>query len=241
MIEQKRISGILLHPTSLPSPYGIGDLGNAAYDFIDFLEKAGQHLWQILPLTPTSVGNSPYSSFSAFAGQSLLISPEHLVALGLLEEWELSTCPPNDEDKVDFEKVRPWKTNILKVAFYRFKNGQDEELKKECKQFVKKQAYWLKDYALYMVLKDLHDGKEWHEWEEKYRKVTQKSKAEWNKLFVEEVEYYYFVQFIFHKEWEELKKYANEREIQIIGDMPLFVSLGSADVWANQRLFQLDS
>lgn len=236
-----RTSGILLHPTSLPSPYGIGDLGNAAYDFIDFLDKAGQHLWQILPLTPTSVGNSPYSSYSAFAGQSLLISPEHLVSLGLVEEWELSTCPPNDEDKVDFEKVRPWKTNILKVAFYRFKNGQDEKLQKECKQFVKKQAYWLKDYALYMVLKDLHEGKEWHKWEEKYRKVTQKGKAEWNKLFAEEVEYYYFVQFIFHKEWEDMKRYANEKEIQIIGDMPLFVSLDSADVWANQKLFQLDS
>ena len=241
MNEQKRISGILLHPTSLPSPYGIGDLGKAAYDFIDFLEKAGQHLWQILPLTPTSVGNSPYSSYSAFAGQSLLISPEHLVSLGLLEEWELSTCPPNDEEKVVFEQVKPWKTNILKVAFYRFNNGQDEELKKECKQFVKKQGYWLKDYALYMVLKALHGGNEWHQWEEKYRKVTQKSKAEWNKLFAEEVEYYYFVQFIFHKEWEELKRYANEKGIQIIGDMPLFVSLDSADVWANQKLFQLDS
>ena len=237
----KRTSGILLHPTSLPSSYGIGDLGKAAYDFIDFLEKAGQHLWQILPLTPTGMGNSPYSSFSAFAGQSLLISPEHLKDLGLLEEWELDTCPVNNEELVDYEKIAPWKAQILKLAFTRFEEKADEELKEEYNTFKKEQADWLCDYAIYMACKDMHEGKEWYNWEEKYRKSTQKVKTEIKKELKEEVNYYSFVQFIFYKEWAELKKYANEKEIKIIGDMPLFVSLDSADVWANPKLFQLDT
>ena len=156
-----RTSGILLHPTSLPSPYGIGDLGKAAYDFIDFLEKAGQHLWQILPLTPTGYGNSPYSSFSAFAGQTLLISPEKLEKLGLLKEWELDTAPKNNEILVDYDKVSPWKTQILKLAFSRFQVQEDKELQKEYKQFAKENAYWLDDYAIYMACKDMQDGKEW--------------------------------------------------------------------------------
>ena len=237
----KRTSGILLHPTSLPSPYGIGDLGKAAYDFIDFLEKSGQHLWQILPLTPTGMGNSPYSSFSAFAGQSLLVSPEHLKDLGLLEEWELDTYPVNNEDLVDYEKIAPWKAQILKLAFTRFEEKADEELKGEYKKFKKEQADWLCDYAIYMACKDMHEGKEWYNWEEKYRKSTQKIKAEIKKELKEEVDYYSFVQFVFYKEWQELKDYANEKEIKIIGDMPLFVSLDSADVWANPKLFQLDT
>lgn len=236
-----RTSGILLHPTSLPSPYGIGDLGKAAYDFIDFLEKAGQHLWQILPLTPTGYGNSPYSSFSAFAGQTLLISPEKLEKLGLLKEWELDTAPKNNEILVDYDKVSPWKTQILKLAFSRFQVQEDKELQKEYKQFAKENAYWLDDYAIYMACKDMQDGKEWYNWEEKYRKATQKVKAELKKLLKEEIQYYCFIQFLFYKQWAELKAYANEKEIKIIGDMPLFVSLDSADVWANQKLFQLDS
>ena len=236
-----RTSGILLHPTSLPSPYGIGDLGKAAYDFIDFLEKAGQHLWQILPLTPTGYGNSPYSSFSAFAGQTLLISPEKLEKLGLLKEWELDTAPKNNEILVDYDKVSPWKTQILKLAFSRFQVQEDKELQKEYKKFAKENAYWLDDYAIYMACKDMQDGKEWYNWEEKYRKATQKVKAELKKLLKEEIQYYCFIQFLFYKQWAELKAYANEKEIKIIGDMPLFVSLDSADVWANQKLFQLDS
>lgn len=236
-----RTSGILLHPTSFPSPYGIGDLGEAAYDFIDFLEKAGQHLWQILPLTPTGAGNSPYSSYSAFAGQTLLISPEKLEKIGLLKEWELDTAPKNNEILVDYDKVSPWKTQILKVAFSRFQVQEDKELQKEYKQFVKENAYWLDNYAIYMACKDMHDGKEWFNWEEKYRKATQKVKAEIKKLLKEEIKYYCFVQFLFYKQWAELKAYANEKDIKIIGDMPLFVSLDSADVWANQKLFQLDS
>ena len=236
-----RTSGILLHPTSLPSPYGIGDLGKAAYDFIDFLEKAGQHLWQILPLTPTGYGNSPYSSFSAFAGQPLLISPEHLEKMGLLEEWELDTAPENNEDLVEYDKVSKWKTQIFKLAFSRFEMKEDKELKKQYRQFVKENTYWLNDYAIYMACRDMQGQKEWFKWDEQYRKSTQKVKAELKKTLKEEIKYYCFVQFLFYKQWAELKAYANKKGIKIIGDMPLFVSLDSADVWANPKLFQLDS
>ena len=236
-----RTSGILLHPTSLPSPYGIGDLGKAAYDFIDFLEKAGQHLWQILPLTPTGYGNSPYSSFSAFAGQPLLISPEHLEKMGLLEEWELDTAPENNEDLVEYDKVSKWKTQIFKLAFSRFEMKEDKELKKQYRQFVKENTYWLNDYAIYMACRDMQGQKEWFKWDEKYRKSTQKVKAELKKTLKDEIKYYCFIQFLFYKQWAELKVYANEKGIKIIGDMPLFVSLDSADVWANPKLFQLDS
>ena len=236
-----RTSGILLHPTSLPSPYGIGDLGKAAYDFIDFLEKAGQHLWQILPLTPTGYGNSPYSSFSAFAGQPLLISPEHLEKMGLLEEWELDTAPENNEDLVEYDKVSKWKTQIFKLAFSRFEMKEDKELKKQYRQFVKENTYWLNDYAIYMACRDMQGQKEWFKWDEKYLKSTQKVKAELKKTLKEEIKYYCFVQFLFYKQWAELKAYANKKGIKIIGDMPLFVSLDSADVWANPKLFQLDS
>ena len=236
-----RTSGILLHPTSLPSPYGIGDLGKAAYDFIDFLEKAGQHLWQILPLTPTGYGNSPYSSFSAFAGQPLLISPEHLEKMGLLEEWELDTAPENNEDLVEYDKVSKWKTQIFKLAFSRFEMKEDKELKKQYRQFVKENTYWLNDYAIYMACRDMQGQKEWFKWDEKYLKSTQKVKAELKKTLKDEIKYYCFIQFLFYKQWAELKAYANEKGIKIIGDMPLFVSLDSADVWANPKLFQLDS
>ena len=236
-----RTSGILLHPTSLPSPYGIGDLGQAAYDFIDFLEKAGQHLWQILPLTPTGYGNSPYSSFSAFAGQPLLISPEHLEKMGLLEEWELDTAPENNEDLVEYDKVSKWKTQIFKLAFSRFEMKEDKELKKQYRQFVKENTYWLNDYAIYMACRDMQGQKEWFKWDEKYLKSTQKVKAELKKTLKDEIKYYCFIQFLFYKQWAELKAYANEKGIKNIGDMPLFVSLDSADVWANPKLFQLDS
>lgn len=236
-----RASGILLHPTSLPSPYGIGDLGKAAYDFIDFLEKAGQRLWQILPLTPTGYGNSPYSSFSAFAGQPLLISPEGLKKLGLLMEWELDTAPKSDENLVDYDMVAPWKNQILKLAFSRFEMGKEKELEKEYEQFIKENAYWLDDYAIFMACRDMQGQKEWFKWEEKYRKSTQKIKKELKQKLKEEIKYHSFVQFIFYKQWTELKAYANEKGVKIIGDMPLFVSMDSADVWANPKLFQLDS
>ena len=239
--KAKRLSGILLHPTSLPSPYGIGDLGQAAYDFIDFLEKSGQHLWQTLPLTPTGFGDSPYQGFSAFAGQPLLISPRHLVELGFLEENDLCDCPVENETRVDYGTIIPWKTALLKKAFHAFEQQASADILVAFESFIKDNAYWLTDYALYMACKDLHEGREWLAWKEEYRTPTPTTKAKLLDTLNKEMQYYYFLQFIFQEEWSALKKYANERDVQIIGDIPLFISLDSADVWANQELFQLDS
>ena len=236
-----RLSGSLLHPTSCPSPYGIGDLGQDAYDFVDFLEKSGQHLWQILPLTPTGFGDSPYQSFSAFAGQPLLISPAHLKELGLLEEAELSDCPRGDGHHVDYGTIIPWKFKILASAFSRFLHTSDKMLLEEYDAFYNANQFWLDDYALFMACKAMHDGKDWLSWEEAYRRPTDSLKKELKKQLSNEIQYHYFVQFLFFKEWYALKKYANEKDIQIIGDIPIFVSLDSADAWANQHLFQLDS
>lgn len=239
--ERTRISGVLLHPTSLPSPYGIGDLGKEAYEFIDFLKRAKQHLWQVLPLTPTGFGDSPYQSFSAFAGQPLLISPEHLMELGLLEEWEVSDCPRDKEEQVDYANIIPWKTKVLRLAFSRFEEKMTEEWADEYNVFLQENKFWLEDYALYMACKDMHEGRDWLSWEEAYRVPTGQVKAQLRDQLESEVKYYYFVQFIFYQEWMRLKAYANQNEIEIIGDIPLFVSLDSADVWANQDLFQLDT
>lgn len=236
-----RISGILLHPTSLPSPYGIGDLWKEAYAFVDFLEQAGQHLWQTLPLTPTGFGDSPYQSFSAFAGQPLLISPEHLVELGLLREQELEACPAGTETQIDYGAVIPWKTKILKLAAARFEKLAGNGLSAEYQVFLRENLFWLEDYALYMSCKDLHEGRAWTEWAEEYRRPTARVKKRMCKEFAEEMKYYYFVQFLFDKEWKMLKDYANQKQVKVIGDIPLFVSMDSADVWAHQELFQLDT
>ena len=236
-----RLSGILLHPTSLPSPYGIGDLGQAAYDFVDFLKKSGQHLWQILPLTPTGFGDSPYQSFSAFAGQPLLISPEHLVELDLLSKDELADCPAGEDTRVDYSRITPWKLKILKLAYSRFSENAKAELLDEYTKFVANNSHWLWDYALYMACREMHQDLEWLSWEKEYRTPTAKVKDKLRAKLSKEVEFYYFVQFIFDKEWMALKEYANQNDVKIIGDIPLFISRDSADVWANQELFLLDS
>lgn len=236
-----RLSGVLLHPTSFPSPYGIGELGKAAYEFIDFLEKSGQHLWQTLPLTPTGFGDSPYQSFSAFAGQPLIISLDHLKELGLLEESDLRDCPVGDPSKVDYGTIIPWKTERLRRAFERFLTTSDKMLLEEYDAFYKANQFWVDDYAMFMACKDAHEGRDWLSWEAKYRVPTEAVKKELKKELAREIKYYYFLQFLFSKEWYALKKYANEKGIQIIGDIPIFVSLDSADVWANQKMFQLDS
>ena len=238
----QRSSGILLHPTSLPSAYGIGDLGKEARNFIDFLEKSGQHLWQLLPLTHTGYGDSPYQSFSAFAGQPLLISPDYLVELELLEDSDLADCPETDEEHLDYGTIIPWKTKVLKLAHQNFKKLEDyDELVCDFEAFCKKNAFWLEDYALFLACKDFHNGKSWLEWEDEYRVPTAAFKKDLRKKLADGVSYYSFIQFIFFDEWMSLKKYANKHGVKIIGDIPIFVSMDSADVWANQSLFQLDS
>ncbi|MDL2295786.1 4-alpha-glucanotransferase [Lachnospiraceae bacterium OttesenSCG-928-E19] len=236
-----RLSGILLHPTSFPSAYGIGDLGAEAYHFVDFLASAGQHLWQILPLTHTGFGDSPYQSFSAFAGQPLLISLDSLVTLDLLEATDLENCPTSHPSIVDYGQIIPWKEAILRKAFQRFTLGINEDFKKEYDTFLEDNFFWLQDYSLFLTIKNLNQGRSWLEWEPSYRTPSAALKEEVGLEHQGEVNYYRFVQFVFFKQWLELKKYANEKEIQIIGDIPIFVSMDSADVWANQSLFQLDS
>ena len=230
-----RISGILLHPTSLPSPYGIGDLGSEAYAFVDFLAKSGQHLWQTLPLTHTGYGDSPYQSFSAFAGHPLLISPEHLLKMNLITHADLDNCPAGNEEQVDYGTIIPWKTALLRKAYENFSGSPEYD------SFCQKQGYWLDDYALFMACKDAHGGASWLSWEDECRRPTEEKKRELSQNLHHEAGFYRFVQFLYFTEWMALKAYANEKDIRIIGDIPIFVSMDSADVWANQHLFQLDT
>ena len=164
MHQLLRMSGILLHPTSLPSPYGIGDLGPEARRFIDFLVDSGQHLWQLLPLTHTGFGDSPYQSFSAFAGQPLLISPDHLKELGLITDELLAGAPSGDLEHVDYSAVIPWKYSLLKSAYEQFLTQPSGALFQDFQKFCEEEAFWLDDYALYMSVKDVNDGRIWLDW-----------------------------------------------------------------------------
>ncbi len=239
--ERDRFSGILVHPTSFPSPYGIGDLGEGAYDFLDFLEESGQSLWQILPLGPTGFGDSPYQSFSAFAGQPLLISPEKLVDLGLLSKDDFEGMPEWNPRKVDYGAVILFKTKLFKKAFQTFHHTPDKTLLEEFEAFCQEEAYWLDDYCLFMALKDAHEGRCWLEWEKELKFPDASAKAKYQRMLSQETAYYQFLQFLFDRQWRELLSYAHEHGISIIGDMPIFVAPDSCDVWANKELFQLDS
>lgn len=242
MIETPaRLSGVLLHPTSLPSLYGIGDLGQDAYDFIDFLEASGQHIWQILPLSPTGFGDSPYQSFSAFAGQPLLISPDHLMELGLLKDGDICDAKIENDGHIDYGNVISKKTALFHKAYETFLKEMDRFLTESYNAFCEANKDWLFDYSLFMALKDVHGGQAWLSWEESYRNPKTSFKKKLAKRLTKEMGYYSFLQFLFFEEWFAVKKYANEKGIQIIGDLPIFVSMDSADVWANQHLFQLDS
>jgi 4-alpha-glucanotransferase len=218
-----RSSGILLHPTSLPSPFGIGDLGPEAYKFVDFLAAAGQRLWQVLPLGPTGYGDSPYASYSAFAGNTLLVSPERLVDDGLLDHAELEETPVG---RVDYGLAHQLKAKLLRRAYENFSNT---DLRSEFDAFTRHQAHWLDDYALFRALKDKHGGVAWTEWDDS-ESAGLESQIEAQK----------FYQFLFFRQWFALKKYANERGIRIIGDFPIFVAHDSADVWTNPDQFKLD-
>ena len=237
--RMRRLSGILVHPTSLPGKFG--DLGPEAYRFVDFLQESGQHLWQTLPLGPTGGHNSPYQCFSSFAGQPLLISPELLKDEGLLTDADLSNVPHFSDEEVDFAAVGEYKEELFKKAFARFKElPEDNPLKSELALFCKS-AHWLDDYAMFMAIKKSKGGAHWLEWEKKYRKPTKSQKAVIEREFEDEILYEKFLQWTFCRQWSQLKAYANERDILLIGDIPIFVSGDSADVWAEPRLFQVDS
>lgn len=237
---QKRFSGILVHPTSFPSPYGIGDLGDGAYKFIDFLKAAGQSLWQCLPLGPTGYGDSPYQSFSSFAGQPLLISPDKLADMNLLTEEDLSDIPEWEETVVDYGPAIIYKIKLLKAAYGHFKTCTDEEITTAYASFCRRNKHWLDNYALFMALKDVNNGISWLEWPDAHKFADAKARRALTKKLADETGYYKFIQFIFFRQWNELKNYAHENGIKIIGDIPIFVSPDSADVWADKELFQLN-
>ncbi|CAN5631064.1 4-alpha-glucanotransferase [soil metagenome] len=224
-----RSAGILLHPTSLPGPYGIWELGTEAMAFVEFLKESGQKLWQILPLSPTGGDGSPYSSYSAFAGNPLLISTERLVRDGLVSGAKKSADGP-----VDYPAVIPAKTKLLREAYDNAKPG------KEFDAFVEEQSGWLEDYALYMALKGEYDGRTWNLWDEGLVKREPDALEEARRELAEEVRFHQFVQYLFFVHWSDVKEAANEVGIEVIGDIPIFVSHDSADVWARQSLFHLD-
>jgi 4-alpha-glucanotransferase len=230
-----------LHPTSLPGRYGVGDLGPEAYRFVDFLAEAGQHLWQVLPLGPTGYGDSPYQCFSAFAGNTLLTSPDVLRDEGLLSDEALSGGPELPDDRVDYGGAGRLKSELLRRAFENFRAGAGGgELRAGFEAFQEESAAWLDDYALYRALKAEREERAWTEWEEPLvRREAGALEAARDRL-ASELEAIRFQQFLFFRQWAALKAYANERDIKVIGDIPIFVAHDSADVWARPELFKLD-
>lgn len=230
----ERSAGILLHPTSLPGKFGIGDLGPNAYHFVDFLKSAGQTLWQTFPLGPTGYGDSPYQCFSAFAGNPLLISFELLQKDHLLSNEDISHVPDYNPYKIDFGSVIEFKYKILRLAFQNFKKKQ-KKFEDECGAFCEDNNYWLDDYSLFMAVKQYHKGVLWTEWDKSI--AVRKNIAEWKNKLKEEIEFQKFLQFIFNKQWTAIREYANKNGIKIIGDLPIFIAYDSADLWSNKKLF----
>lgn len=231
-----RASGILLPVASLPSKYGIGCFSKEAYEFIDGLKKAHQSYWQILPLGPTSYGDSPYQSFSTFAGNPYFIDLEELIKEGLLDREECEECDFGDDDRyIDYGKIYESRFGILWSAFERFDKKQKEYI-----DFVNSNSYWLEDYSFYMAIKDSYEGLMWTEWEEDIKLRKPEAMEKYKEELAEDIEFYNFIQYEFTKQWSLLKKYANEAGIKIIGDIPIYVAFDSADCWADSRLFQFD-
>lgn len=235
-----RSSGILLHPTSLPGPFGIGDLGPQAYAFADFLQAAVQSLWQVLPLGPTGYGDSPYACYSAFAGNTLLVSLEQLVNDGLLAKDGLANIPEFTDERVDFEAVHKYKDSILRSAFASFNRNADPKLQEAFAEFCRCHVSWLDDYALFRALKDAHGGVAWNDWDPALVRrdpaALEAAKQELN----EQIEAQEFYQFLFFRQWFALKADCNKRGIKLVGDIPIFVAHDSADVWTNPDQFKLN-
>ncbi len=235
-----RSAGVLLHPTSLPGRYGIGDLGQAAYQWVDALVRAKQTWWQILPLGPTGFGDSPYQSFSAFAGNPYLVSPDLLTQDGLIEGADLAgfDFPPGP---VDYGPVIDFKVRVLRRAWENYQRGGGSALRTAFEEFCARDAAWLDDFALFMALKDAHGGMDWLQWPTPLRLRQPAELTDAKRELNDAIGEHRFRQFLFFRQWEAVKRHANERGIKLIGDIPIFVSADSADVWANPHLFQLDA
>ncbi len=233
----ERASGVLLPMSALPSPYGIGSMGKSAYAFVDFLEAAGQRYWQLLPLGPTNQGDSPYSSFSTFAGNPCFIDLDLLIADGLLEAKDLEGEDwGKDPQQVDYDRVRASRQRLLRLAFSRGR----EKTRAAAAAFRRENASWLEGYALYMALKAHFDGAPWTEWPEEIRCRRPEAMARYGELLREEIDFQVFVQYLFYSQWDALRRYAQERGLRFFGDIPIYVALDSADVWSEPQFFQLD-
>ncbi|MFA6540291.1 MAG: 4-alpha-glucanotransferase [Bacteroidota bacterium] len=235
-----RSSGILLHPTSLPGPFGSGDLGSSSYHFIDWLVVAGQKIWQTLPLGPVGMGDSPYMGLSAFAGEPLLIDLQELVRHGWLPEIELQNLPPFQTGKVEFGIVRTFRMSRLRKAAEAFFTKGTANDKNDFTSFNQKQNSWLDDYSLFMALIEKYNGKEWSSWDPEIAKRTPAAMNAVRTELAPEINFWKFTQWCFYRQWFALKQHANNKGIQIVGDIPIFVAYQSADVWANPQLFHLD-
>ncbi|MGA1368429.1 MAG: 4-alpha-glucanotransferase [Blastocatellia bacterium] len=243
----RRTSGILLHPTSLPGPFGIGDLGPEAYRFVDLLEEAGQGLWQVLPLGPTGYGDSPYQCFSAFAGNPLLISPERLVQDGLLTPADWATLPSFPDDQVDYGRVIPAKMALLERAVDRLldavgagETGPLAPLVREYQHFAEETGWWLEDYALFRAIKEQQGGVAWTSWDPYLRDRQAMALHFFRENHPRLIERHRGLQFLFFRQWLALARYAKEKRVRIVGDIPIFVAHDSADVWAHRDLYYLD-
>ncbi|MBF0571009.1 MAG: 4-alpha-glucanotransferase [Candidatus Omnitrophica bacterium] len=250
----KRNSGILLHVTSLPSKYGIGDMGSFAYAFVDFAAACGQKYWQILPINPTDGinGNSPYSCSSAFGGNPLLISPEMMVIEGFLRPCDVNIPVVLDEGKVDYARVRLFKEKIFNAAYRRFQKSpvrlvsqavcpcKEMSLREDFDQFVKTQHYWLEDFALFMVIKSAYGGLGWNEWPRVLKNRKPQALRTFARKNSSDIERIKFIQYLFFRQWHKLKGYANSKNVAIIGDIPIYVNYDSVDVWCHPSFFKVD-
>ncbi len=235
-----RASGVLLHPTSVPSEFGIGDFGQNAYDFADFLVNAKQFYWQVLPLGPTGFGDSPYQCFSVFAGNTLLISPQRLLDENLLSQDDLDLTPDFHVDNVDFGKVIAFKDELLDRAYQNVRSGINDELVDSFNIFCQNFSWWLDDYAFFRAIKKSRDQKPWYDWESSLRLREPNALEEARETLCREIDAQKFYQFLFFRQWFSLKSYCNKRGIKVIGDIPIFVALDSADVWAHSEQFKLE-
>ncbi len=237
---QGRVSGILLHPTSLPGRFGIGNVGPAAYQFIDFLAESKQQIWQVLPLGPTGHGNSPYMSYSSMAGNPILISLEVLRNQGLLSNEDLAHIPELPNHSIDYEGVIKAKEPLLIKAFESFCYYASDEQKAQFQTYCDERSFWLDNYALFMALKDAHNGKQWSDWDIAIAKREPDALQHWQEELTTQISCHKYWQFEFFQQWSKLKHYANEHNISILGDMPIYVAHDSADVWSLPHIFQLD-
>jgi 4-alpha-glucanotransferase len=239
-VASQRVSGILLHIPSLPSRYGIGDLGPAAFRFADFLTRTNQRLWQVLPLGPVGFGDSPYSATSTFAGNPLFISPDPLVEYGLLTEDDLAPLLDLPDDHVDYERVATRKKAVLQKAFERYDETGAGISAADLRQFRNNQAAWIDDYALYAALKEVHDGAPWQEWAAPLVRREPDALEQAREENATRIRMHVFWQYLFHRQWRALQSYCHTRDIQLFGDLPIYVAPDSADAWANQDLFRLN-